>query len=70
MTWEYKTLIETNCYTLNEALNRQGNNGWEAYGSATICHRDGSTTHIAYLKRSKREYGKRLSRHSRQLARR
>lgn len=51
MKWEYSTVIEANCYDLNDKLNRLGKKGWEAYGSATIHNADGSNTHIAYIKR-------------------
>lgn len=53
MKWEYKTVIEANCYDLNKKLNRLGEKGWEAYGSAMIQYISGDVTHIAYLKRPK-----------------
>lgn len=61
MKFQYRTVIEANCFDLNNKLNRLGEKGWEAYGSATIHNADGSSTHIAYLKRPKNEPRKRVS---------
>lgn len=55
MKWEYRTVIEANCLHLNKVLNKLGEKGWEAYGSAMIRNADGSDTHIAYLKREMRK---------------
>ena len=51
MKWQYRTVIAANCYELEKMLNKLGKKGWEAYGSATFYHADGSSTHITYLKR-------------------
>lgn len=53
MKWEYRTVIEANCHSLGTELNKLGDKGWEAYGAATFYHANGSSTHIAYLKRPK-----------------
>lgn len=54
MRWEYRTVIEANCYDLNKKLNQLGKSGWEAYGSAMIQYRSGYVVHIVHLKRPKR----------------
>lgn len=65
MKWEYKVLIEADNYHLRKAMNKLGEKGWEAYNVINKVYPSGDEVYIAYLKRPKREHGKRMPRYSR-----